>query len=275
MSVSTLQVLTLRFPPCITVTYPKVQSLSDLFTLVRTTLEAFEWSGWLLLLRDVTCPALICNFTPRCWLPASLALHPRHFVRDMRARRGGLVLITSSVWLWPPEDCYFMPRASAGETEILFDLHVPRPKPFTRDANRMATAGGEGEDPDLTLWRSSVESIWRICGGLYVVLLPAAMCCRLFRWTPSTFVSRLLAMNFGAADVALGPLYLTLTLLSGVYPVLMKLLNRLAACANVNVPEELFADISGVSLSDARACMQDLIRYCIWHHRRCRPQLSS
>jgi hypothetical protein len=54
------------------------------------------------------------------------------------------VIITSSVWLWPSDDCFFMPRASAGETEVLFDLHVPRPKPFTRDANRMATAGGDG-----------------------------------------------------------------------------------------------------------------------------------
>jgi hypothetical protein len=97
------------------------------------------------------------------------------------------------------------------------------------------------------------------------VLLPAALCCRLFRWLPSTFLSRLIAMNLGAADVMLGPLYLTLTLLSGLHPALMKLVNRLAVCASVNVPEELFADISGVSVDDARTCMQDLIRCCHKH----------
>jgi hypothetical protein len=156
-----------------------------------------------------------------------------------------------------------MPRATEGEAEVLFDVHVPRPKPFTRDANRMATAGGDGEDPELTDWRASVGNIWQLCGGVCAVLLPAALCCRLFRWLPSTFISRLLAMNLGAADTMLGPLYLTLTLLSGLHPALMKLVNRLAVCASVNIPEELFADISGVPVSDARACLQDLIRY---HH---------
>jgi hypothetical protein len=164
------------------------------------------------------------------------------------------------VWLWPPDDCFFMPRLSSAETEFLFDLHVPRPKPFTRDAHRMSTAGGEGEEPELVQWRCSVEGIWRLCGGVCAVLLPAALCCRLFRWLPSTFITRLVAMNFSSADLALSPLYLALTLLAGVHPVLMKLLNRLAVCAAVNVPEELFADISGVTNSDACACLQDLIR---------------
>jgi hypothetical protein len=68
-------------------------------------------------------------------------------------------------------------------------------------------------------------------------------------------------MNLGATDSALGPLYLTLMLLFGVYPVLMKLLNRLAVCSSVNIPEELFANIDGVSIADARACLQDLIRF--------------
>ena len=175
-------------------------------------------------------------------------------------RRGGLVIVTSSVWLWPVPECFFMPRFSAAETEVLFDLHVPRPKPFTREAKRMVTAGGDGEDPDLTLWRTNVEGIWRVCGGSCAVLLPAALCCRLFRWLPDTFVSRLLAMNVGAADAQLSPLYLTLTLLCGVHPVLMKIVNRLAVCCSVDIPEELFANISGVPNSEARACMQDLIR---------------
>ncbi len=161
-----------------------------------------------------------------------------------------------------------MPCLSAAETEFLFDLHVPRPKPFTRAARRMATAGGEGEDPDLVQWRISVESIWRLCGGVCAVLLPAALCCRLFRWLPSTFVTRLIEMNFSAADLPLSPLYLTLTLLAGVHPALMKLLNRLAVCSAVNVPEELFADISGVSNSDACACLQDMIR-CRYNCWRC------
>lgn len=175
-------------------------------------------------------------------------------------RRGGLLIVTSSVWLWPVPECFFMPRFSAAETEVLFDLHVPRPKPFTREAKRMVTAGGDGEDPDLTLWRTNVEGIWRVCGGSCAVLLPAALCCRLFRWLPDTFVSRLLAMNVGAADAQLSPLYLTLTLLCGVHPALMKIVNRLAVCSSVDIPEELFANISGVPNSEARACMQDLIR---------------
>jgi hypothetical protein len=177
------------------------------------------------------------------------------------------VIITSSVWLWPPDDCMFMPRLSSAETEILFDLHVPRPQPFTRDAKRMQTAGAVGEDPDLSLWRASVDSIWRLSGGVCAALLPAALCCRLFRWLPSAFHTRLLAMNFNSADVALSPLYLTLTLLSGVHPGLMKVLNRLAVCSGVNIPEELFAGISGLSNSDARSCLQDLIRCAVRVHR--------
>ena len=46
----------------------QIQSPSDLFALVRTSLEHFDWAGWLLLLRDVTWPAVVCNFTPRLTL---------------------------------------------------------------------------------------------------------------------------------------------------------------------------------------------------------------
>ena len=192
-----------------------------------------------------------------------------HTQLTVYGRRGGLVIITSSVWLWPPDDCLFMPRLSSAETEILFDLHVPRPKPFTRDAKRMQTAGADDEDPDLTLWRTSVDSIWRLSGGVCAALLPAALCCRLFRWLPSAFVTRLLARKFNSADIALSPLYLTLTLLSGVHPGLMKVLNRLAVCSGVDVPEELFAGISGLPNSDARSCLQDLIRCVIVDSRMC------
>jgi hypothetical protein len=124
----------------------------------------------------------------------------------------------------------------------------------------MTTAGGDGEPPELVLWRSSVESIWRLCGGSCAVLLPSALCCRLFRWLPSDFIARVLDMNLSAADSMLGPLYLVLTLLSGVHPVLMKLLHRFAVCDRTNIPEQLFADVSGVPVSAARACIQDMIR---------------
>ncbi len=64
----------------------QVRSPSDLFALVRTSLEHIDWAGWLLLLRDVSCPAVVCNFTPRFVLVQFNCTHTSSVWQAGRAR---------------------------------------------------------------------------------------------------------------------------------------------------------------------------------------------